>query len=72
MKKFNIRFTFVNGDQKTFVKYESKNYSHVAAQVMEISDGWFGTKGELINLSNVLSCKIIEIDDEGYEVKENN
>ena len=66
MAYFDVMFKFVDGKNKRFVKYESETYSHVAGEVVENHSGWFGTKGELVNLSNVTECRIIEVDEEGY------
>ncbi|OCA85240.1 hypothetical protein [Pseudobacillus wudalianchiensis] len=69
MAKFNIEFELVNGDKKLYLEYERQSYTRVASEVMDSSNGWFGTKGDLTNLSNVLTCRIIEVDEDGYKIE---
>ncbi|MFF2449355.1 hypothetical protein ACFVSW_20135 [Neobacillus sp. NPDC058068] len=68
MAYFNVQFNLVDGSQKFFYQYKAVNYNFVASEIMG-DHGWFGTKGDIVNLSNVLSCQIIEVDEEGYEIE---
>ncbi|HBZ09134.1 MAG TPA: hypothetical protein DEO65_04490 [Bacillus bacterium] len=68
MAYFNVRFKLINGEEKLYVQYKAKDYGHVANEVMNSNDGWFGVYGDLTNLSNVLTCSIIEVDEDGYEI----
>lgn len=69
MMYFNVKFTLANGESKVFHKYEAKSYNSVANQVTE--SGWFGVKGDLVNLSNVIRCRILEVDENGYQITNN-
>lgn len=59
MEKYNITFKFVNGETQKYLDYTAQSYNHVASDIMR-GDGWFGVKGEVINLANVLSATIEE------------
>lgn len=65
MKKFRIKFGFVGGDSYVFAEYEAENYNIVASEITSSRSGWFGTEGKMINLSNVTSCQIHELDKSG-------
>lgn len=65
MKTFRVVFELVNGEKKTYENYNAQTYNHAVAEVMENKAGWFGSEGEFVNLSNVLYCKITEVDDNG-------
>lgn len=62
MKKFQVVFRLVNGEEKTYEDFNAPTYNHAAAEVLENKTGWFGAEGEFINLSNVVSCKIKEVE----------
>ncbi len=61
MVKYSIKFNFVGGTEKQFI-IEKESYGHLASEIMNSSDGWFGIKGELVNLNNVTTCNISEIE----------
>ncbi|MRG86991.1 hypothetical protein [Salinibacillus xinjiangensis] len=66
MNYFNIHFEFVNGKTKDYIGYRAQNYNYVAGEVMGDNERWFGTKGDLVNLDNVITCEIYEVDENGY------
>ena len=68
MALFNIVFKFVNGSSKGYSMYPGEGYDHVANEVMNNSSGWFGTEGDLTNLSNVITCRIVEVDEKGKPI----
>jgi hypothetical protein len=61
-KRFNVVFKFINGEYRSF-EIPAENYGFVAQQITNSNDGWFGTKGDLVNLNNVLTVTINEYDD---------
>jgi hypothetical protein len=65
MSTVKVVFQFVGGQEKS-ITLERESYYHVATEIMESKDGWFGVKGDLVNLRNVTTCKIIEFDENGY------
>ncbi|MED4977209.1 hypothetical protein NST70_13745 [Weizmannia sp. FSL K6-0777] len=68
MAYFNIVFKLVDGSLKKFNNYEAETYNEVASGIINSEIGWFGTRGDIVNLSNVLSCKIKEVDELGNEI----
>lgn len=66
MEKFHVTLHFTNGEKYYFDEYEAENYNEVANQVTESRDGWFGIKGDIVNLRNVVRCEISELDEDGY------
>jgi hypothetical protein len=60
MHYFFVNFEFVGGTKKSF-NLKSESYSVIATRVMNSEDGWFGIKGELVNLKNVTTVDIQEI-----------
>jgi hypothetical protein len=59
-EKFDVEFTFVGGDKYTFTDYQSGSYVHVVNEIKASENGWFGVAGEVVNLANVTSAKVIE------------
>lgn len=48
--------------------YPGESYDHVANEVMNSSSGWFSTEGDSTILSNVIMCRIIEVDEKGKPI----
>ena len=63
MAKFKVIFRFIGGEEKT-INIERENYDVVTAEVVNRNYNWFAIKGELINLQNVTTCKIVEVTEE--------
>ncbi|SDC94579.1 hypothetical protein SAMN05421663_105178 [Terribacillus halophilus] len=58
--KFDVEFTFIGGEKYTFTDYQSGSYVHVVNEIKASENGWFGVAGEVVNLANVTSAKVIE------------
>ena len=56
------RSFFNNGGSKGYSMYLAESYDHVANEIMNNSSGWFGTEEDLTNLSNLITCKIVEVE----------
>jgi hypothetical protein len=59
MEKFTLTFKFVNGNVMP-MHIDGVNYDVIAEEIMNKNDRWFGRKGDLINLDNVISIEIME------------
>ncbi len=60
LKVFRVKFEFVGGEKKKLI-IKSDSYGNVASAIMRSKDGWFGIQGEIVNLSNVTTCRIEEV-----------
>lgn len=62
MAKFYVSFVFPGGETYGMV-IEEKAYNLLAGRITESHDGWFGVKGNMVNLRNVLRVTIQEVDE---------
>ncbi|WP_342422897.1 hypothetical protein [Paenibacillus sp. FSL E2-0178] len=68
MQTFYVHFTFVGGDTHNMI-IEANQYAEVAIKITESRDGWFGVKGDVVNLRNVTKVKIREGNAEPKEIR---
>lgn len=69
MSYFFVNVNTVDGNTVGF-KIKSDSYSVVAARVMKSDDGWFGVKGKVVNINNITSATIQEINLSDYNINE--